>query len=482
MALTLLAPEVIFGFALSALWSARSNNTTLKRLASKDGVDWSIAHSFYADMGGFVLEFGEVPSRDTAETINGSPHHNEAQSTEAPRPAIPLSDIDEHASGTIPLLDWHRDALPSVSEHRPPSLSSSGRDFTPSSPQQAQDVEAAQHDTPHDRSGREHDAVTTKEGYFSVLDLGSHRLLDRIFGGLGQMDELDKLGTPRWKMDREYRRMVADIWNSPQSIEASHLQGNIWVLNARQLVVAIERGVISRLPQLSEDELEDKNKGDYILKVLALLQIVWMLVQLLVRWSNKRPVSQLEVMTLSFAACAVILYALGLSRPQGVETPTMVPAKRASLEDMRAILEARSSVLRIVRRLYTMPNNTIHGPTNAFLIGTGLGAVLFGGLHLIAFDFTFPTAIEKELWRVSSVVAVLMPFSPFTLVSIALCLGYFIHPAFMDEDSILWSVWVGFSYAAPVLAYIFARLFLMVESFRSLYYQPIDVFAATWAP
>jgi hypothetical protein len=52
-------------------------------------------------MGGFVLEFEEAQSHDTAETINEFLHHDKSQSTRAPQPAIPFSDVDQRAGRTI---------------------------------------------------------------------------------------------------------------------------------------------------------------------------------------------------------------------------------------------------------------------------------------------------------------------------------------------------------------------------------------------
>ncbi|KAF2440837.1 hypothetical protein P171DRAFT_434593 [Karstenula rhodostoma CBS 690.94] len=435
MIITLLAPEFIMGLALSNFWSARCNHKTLKCLADEDGVDWSRAHTFYADMGGFVIEFKEASSYDTAETSNESPHEEGGQSAQPPPPLTFHSNIEERNSEAIPLVD-----MPSPGP------------------------EAGQHVTSYRNSGREQNAITAEQRYFGIVGEG----YSPFWGGESKMDKLDKLGLPAWKMDREYRGMVAELLNPPHTLAdlatKLHLQGSIWVLNAQQLVKARRKRVISRLPQLSEAELGDKNKGDYLVKTLALLQIAWMLAQLVTRWKNKRPVSQLEVMTLSFAACAVVIYALILPRPQGVETPTVVLGRRATLDKMRSIANADSSPL-TMRRFYTIPNDMIHHD-RAFSVGAGLGAILFGILHVVAWDFTFPTAVERKLWRVSSVTTVATP-----ICSLALLITF--ETEWIEISSVI-------SIFLMNIAFIVARLFLLVEAFRSLYYQPVDVFVATW--
>ncbi|KAK7184873.1 hypothetical protein PSPO01_09184 [Paraphaeosphaeria sporulosa] len=324
MITTLLALELIIGFAASSFWSARSTTETLKNLAIDDGVDWSIAHTFYADMGGFIIQFEESSAIETAET-------------------------------------------------------------------------------------------TDKQRYFGL--------------------------------------------------------GNVWVLNPRQLRRAREFGVITRLPLLSEDELGDKDKGDNLVKTLDLVEIMLMLAQLISRRLKDRPVSQLGVMTLSFAACAVIIYLPVLPSPQGVETPTVNLGRRASFDEMRSIAKAQSISI-IMRSLYTIPNDICHHK-EAFVVGTGLGAIWFGVLHLIAWDFTFPAAVERKLWRVSSVVTIISPMSSLAFGLIVVCFGWVDH----KFAARTWATFSSFSIAA----FIVARIFLLVESFRSLYYQPVDVFVSTWA-
>jgi hypothetical protein len=57
MLLTLMAPEVLIGLALSQLIAARHGRNTMKEFAREDGVQWTLEHSHFADMGGFVICF-----------------------------------------------------------------------------------------------------------------------------------------------------------------------------------------------------------------------------------------------------------------------------------------------------------------------------------------------------------------------------------------------------------------------------------------
>ena len=57
MLLTLLAPEILIGFALSQFVAARHGHDKMQEFACEDGIEWTLEHSHFADMGGFVIRF-----------------------------------------------------------------------------------------------------------------------------------------------------------------------------------------------------------------------------------------------------------------------------------------------------------------------------------------------------------------------------------------------------------------------------------------
>lgn len=95
-----------------------------------------------------------------------------------------------------------------------------------------------------------------------------------------------------------------------------------------------------RLPYLTEDEVSDRNKGDFLLKFLALLQVSWVVMQIIARAILHVSSAPLETMTLSFAACAFITYILLLNHPQDVNTSVYMDASRLStVDEMREIAD-----------------------------------------------------------------------------------------------------------------------------------------------
>ncbi|KAL8801839.1 MAG: hypothetical protein Q9182_004189 [Xanthomendoza sp. 2 TL-2023] len=76
------------------------------------------------------------------------------------------------------------------------------------------------------------------------------------------------------------------------------------------------------LPQISTEDILDKNKSDNVSKVLSVLQAIWMLAQIISRLKGRLPITLLEVNTLAHIICAIIIYALWWNKPKLINEPT----------------------------------------------------------------------------------------------------------------------------------------------------------------
>ena len=107
MLITAFAPELILGKAWSDLSAARKNKRKMQKWAKKDGVEWELSHSFFANMGGFVaipqdrVEFPTTmssggPTDGPSEAQEG-PHEKQLEDTERSdiRKTIPLALLGE---------------------------------------------------------------------------------------------------------------------------------------------------------------------------------------------------------------------------------------------------------------------------------------------------------------------------------------------------------------------------------------------------
>ncbi|CAG8978272.1 hypothetical protein HYALB_00010224 [Hymenoscyphus albidus] len=259
----------------------------------------------------------------------------------------------------------------------------------------------------------------------------------------------------------------------------------------------------NKLPNLSielgAEEILDKSKSDPFVRFLAVVQILWMTVQIILRREKRLATSQLEVAVLAFAVLAVAIYIANWKKPQDVRTPITILSYRG--DHPKAVMDAIGEdddtsipleFLRVLRELflkdpshrYRIPNiyaGTQHSNSTSngiFIISN----VWFGAVHLVAWNFSFPTPAERLLWRATSI---------YLTGGILLLLGIIVILIMVNdkvEDKgcnriiewiiLMFLLSVLFSY---VVLYVLYRLFIIVEMFRCLFFLPPSAYIATWA-
>jgi hypothetical protein len=295
-------------------------------------------------------------------------------------------------------------------------------------------------------------------------------------------------------------------------INSSRLKYRYWALTTLQLRLAIELGIVEP-PEVSASHLKKLDKGEAFVKALALIQVSYLIIQLAVRKVAHLPSTQLEIATLAFSASSILTYLLSWNRQQGIETVHVMPVKQNA--------KNRKDVVKLLAKYGPMYLSLDHRPQGTFdenlgpapipndathygaelnlrrgpifqALGSNLeiatlafaviiGGTLFGGLHCLAWDFSFPTYWEALTWRISSIMISVLP----SLSIVPLSLWIRINPWFMDaEQKVSPSTRVILELVlvmAFIVPYCLARVFLMFEIFRSLFFLPPDAFIDTWS-
>jgi hypothetical protein len=104
-----------------------------------------------------------------------------------------------------------------------------------------------------------------------------------------------------------------------------------------------------------------------------------------------------------------------------------------------------------------------------YALGMTLGGLVFSAIHVAGWHLSFLTSIEQELWRIASILMTcLLPIAllPYILI------GAMSRPSKPTLISQAWGLLFGFFY-------IIVRLFLLMETFRTLVYLPPDAFIST---
>jgi hypothetical protein len=100
------------------------------------------------------------------------------------------------------------------------------------------------------------------------------------------------------------------------------------------------------MPIIVEADIEDRSKGDALSKGIAILQLVWFVLQLVARYVQNLPITPLELDTLALAALAGIAYGFWWKKPKDVGRPhavywkaTVSPPSNLTYEYVVDILE-----------------------------------------------------------------------------------------------------------------------------------------------
>jgi len=533
MAITLVAPELVMGKALSDLYSAMDVNDSARKFVGDDSVPWTLSHSFLANMGGFSITFGEEietnltdsyseirsndrPDQQACESnpivksnqVEESHHENlsngdlscnqEGRETGTAQPDSAEGDIPEgretgtkqtdSVEGDIPLSEPCDIALQAYCN----SSSEKSVICRPSNEEEdTSDAEKAN----LDKEGEKPDLETLKlrQRLANWRTTKPLKVPDTRFRNQHPLALLDRQ-IPSAKNEQKViealnkvkytdlavcgpQRTRADL---PWYMNVAALQNATWIIDGPQLLYARELGIINRLPDMSEADLRDKNKGnEFVLNGIAIAQLSWLIIQIIARAAQRLPITQLEIVTMSFSVCSVVTYALIWHKPKDVEVRMSLKASRFPTVDEIIQLAARGPIRWFLsgKNLIRMHENVIHCQPRGSLryndlqmfLGSGAGSLLFGSLHLLAWNFAFPTSIEKLLWRVAAIVTTTIP-----------TMFIFIMAINRRPE-------VGTGVAARTCTYFavitltLARLFLTVEVIRSLLFLPPRTFIATWS-
>lgn len=465
MAMMLIFPEYLLSISITNLFSCRVNQSRLKELAATDKVQWTLKHSMLADLGGIAIRFSEAP-RLKGCTCGQSPS---ATTSNSNCPAGTTNSEDQHLA-----CSQRPDSLIPKLDKQPGNHECSS--MQPCRRQVQCDLELSSSCSDMSRS---HSQILRMEDHEKA-----HRALEKFRDR--QKRHLSGMGVVNWRPWEHHAALAASgpayatrKWYHSQDSGPFH--GNIWILDARQLILAREYGIIPSLPLVDVGEIEDKSKSDGLVTLLAILQVSWLAVQVIARRVDGVPPAPLEISTLAFSACAFVLYLVEWSKPKDVAVPFYTDTDVYVTPDaFHAIAEAAPDVF-LQTRYYYMSVSSDHQMAggryearhrNTMTVLTIiLTTLLFGGIHLLAWDLDFPTQIESLLWKIAALSATMAP-----TLSGLLGLGESVFQGTMGTRKL-----PLFFIALLFLVFLVARLYLVVESVRSIFFLPPEAFVATWA-
>ncbi|KAG1730955.1 uncharacterized protein EDB91DRAFT_1155747 [Suillus paluster] len=175
------------------------------------------------------------------------------------------------------------------------------------------------------------------------------------------------------------------------------------------------------MPDITEADIEDRSKGDVLSKGIAVLQLVWFVIQLVARHVQNLPITLLELDTLAVTSLTCIAYGFWWKKPKDVGRPYIVRWKATVLPTGLTYVEAGSVFNDLIKslvdlvdpfsncavyshRIRALGGYSGHRSMIAFLTGC-VGGMLFAGIHCMQ---------KQMVWRVASLVMMCAPVGAFT--------------------------------------------------------------------
>jgi hypothetical protein len=206
---------------------------------------------------------------------------------------------------------------------------------------------------------------------------------------------------------------------------------------------------------ISVEDVKERAKTSYLVKALVCLQASWLVVQVIGRAVAKLPITTLGVVTVGYVVCALITYSCWWHKLQDAEVSITV--------NCRSLTGAR------FHELMNDLHDSFHQETWREMALSCVVCGTFGAVYCIAWNFYFSTFAESAIWKVSSVLTIVIPFIYASSFANLFPGG--------SPDGLLFML---------LLAYIPVRLYLMIEPFVAFRSVPVGIFYtvnwSNWIP
>ncbi|GJJ06817.1 hypothetical protein Clacol_001013 [Clathrus columnatus] len=235
----------------------------------------------------------------------------------------------------------------------------------------------------------------------------------------------------------------------------------------------------------SENDILDRSKQDSLAKTFAMTQTIWFIVQCFVRRALHPPLTEIELMACAYATLNAAIYICWWHKPFRVDYPIMLPSKipgeaDTSEQTKSNVWSIKTLAEFIMGRVYNDYDfsQRLQVPTfySGFLpkrsndlwnfFAEIITAAVFGGIHLFAWNYEFPTQVELWLWRVSALIIVGIPLMFFLSI-----LGFDTVDD-RSRRSFVFSI-TKYFLSVIVLLYIIARLAILILAIISLRKLPV---------
>ena len=154
----------------------------------------------------------------------------------------------------------------------------------------------------------------------------------------------------------------------------------------------VSGGRLTEVP-ISSEELQSRSKSDFLVKVLAILQVGWLLLQTLCRAIEHLDITALEILTVTFSFTAIGIYAVSWDKPQDVSHPFVVrrcdEPKEWEVNLTKPVISAVFQNFQSYDAYKVPVRRGLEGFQYSVL--SAVAGCAFGSLHCLAWRSPYPT-------------------------------------------------------------------------------------------
>lgn len=239
-------------------------------------------------------------------------------------------------------------------------------------------------------------------------------------------------------------------------------EGIQYVIRSMDLRTLVEKKII-QLPEIPKPNIDERSKTDAFARCITAIQVMWFASEKIARLAAHLPIALLELSTMAFIACSAMTGFFWWHKPLDVRTSTVFtisPEKESEFLKIYPQLDFAPNEQDLAekvapREFWTDLNEKRkYTAKHALWIGS-----VFNGIHIAAWNATFPSATERTMWRACSIGA-------------WGSLLTFYAALFLRNEAVRLIVAIGI--LAPL--YTTARLYLVVEALIELRSLPAKVY------
>ena len=229
--------------------------------------------------------------------------------------------------------------------------------------------------------------------------------------------DMHSLGYQNWTMVHAfYADMGGFLLHSPDYIS--------FPITAKQVHYLVKQRYLP-VPNITKEEIWDKSKADMFAKIIAGFQAAWLVAQVIARGIKHLSVTLLELSTVALITCTGAALLFWFNKPLNVKTPTNLKLEFSIAEILAQAGDTAEAPFQdtpmdfIEGKLYTssqmpfasywgvqerplprIPNDRDSRLHNLrIILIVAIPTASFSLLHLIGWNFEFPTREEQMMWR-----------------------------------------------------------------------------------